>query len=307
MRQFIKSLLLYIPVCCLTYILLVCIWGEFIPVAYRTNLSIENRNQNTSMRLHDLSNYEDIDILFLGSSRAFSGFDTRMYERLGYSAFNMGTSSQTPIQTKVLLERYLDVLKPELIIFEVSPSMFSSDGVESSTDIIANGRCDMAAVKMGIKSRHIKVLNTLIFRLYTKTFKRNTEPEAKRLNYDRRYMEGGFLESDQMEYKPLKLASVPRIENMNPDQIKEFEYILDMIKSRQTRLILLQVPFTPDKYESHHAINPVFDQQMNQYGEYYNLNETMHLVDTIHFRDDFHLNLTGVGLLNERVIHMLDL
>ena len=307
MRQFIKSILLYIPVCCLSYVLFVCFWGEFVPGAFRTNLAVENRSENTSMRLHDVRDYEDIDILFLGSSRAFSHFDTRMYESLGYSAFNLGTSSQTPVQTKILLERYLDVLNPELIIYEVSPSMFSNDGVESSTDIIANGKCDMASVRMGIESRHIKVLNTLIFRLYSKAFKRDTEPESQKLDYDKRYIKGGFLVSEQTKYKPLKLASPPQVENLNPNQIKAFESILDMISTREPGLILFQVPFARDKYESHQAINPVFDRQMNQYGRYYNLNETMHLVDTIHFRDEFHLNLTGVSLLNDEIIDLLSL
>ncbi len=94
---------------------------------------------------------------------------------------------------------------------------------------------------------------------------------------------------------------------MNPDQVKAFESILEIIKPQESSLILLQVPFAQDKYESHRDINPVFDQQMNEYGEYYNLNETMHLVDTIHFRDEFHLNLIGVSLLNVEIIDLLSL
>ena len=133
------------------------------------------------------------------------------------------------------------------------------------------------------------------------------EPEPKKLDYDRRYIKGGFLVSEQTKYKPLKLASPPQVENLNPNQIKAFESILDMISTREPGLILFQVPFARDKYESHQAINPVFDRQMNQYGRYYNLNETMHLVDTIHFRDEFHLNLTGVSLLNDEIIDLLSL
>jgi hypothetical protein len=307
MRYFIKSILLFIPACSLTYILLICIWGELVPATFRTNLVVENRYENTSMRLHDVKDYKDIDILFLGSSRAYSGFDTRLYESMGYSAFNLGTSSQTPVQTKVLLKRYLDVLNPELIIYEVSPSMFSSDGVESSTDIIANGKWDLHAIKMGFNTRHLKVLNTLIFRIYTQTFKRGKEASPEDPDYDKRYIKGGFLESDQMEFKAIKLASFPQIEKMNNDQVIAFETILDMINPRHSQVILLQVPFTPSKYESHQAINPVFDHQMEQYGAYYNLNETMHLVDTIHFRDELHLNLDGVKEVNERIINMLNL
>jgi hypothetical protein len=33
----------------------------------------------------------------------------------------------------------------------------------------------------------------------------------------------------------------------------------------------------------------------------------MNLVDTLHFRDEFHLNRTGVSLLNDEVIDLLGL
>lgn len=307
MRKFIKSILLFIPVSLVAYIILVCLWGELVPKAFQTNLTIQNRNENTYMRLHELPDYKNIDILFLGSSRAYSSFDIRMYEHNGYSAFNLGTSAQTPLQTKILLERYLEVLNPELIIYEVSPPMFSSDGIESSTDIIANGRCDMAALEMGLKSRHLKVLNTLIFRIYTKAFQEGKEREPGKLNHDNEYIQGGYVESRQMEYKPVKTASDPPPGDMNQEQLSAFESIVDMINSQNIELILLQVPFAPSRYTAHQAVNQSFDQDMQHYGAYFNLNESMHLVDTIHFRDESHLNLTGVSLLNERIINMLNL
>lgn len=307
MRYFIKSILLYIPACCLIYVLLVCIWGELVPGAFRTNLVVENKYENTSMRLHDVREYKDVDILFLGSSRAYSTFDTRVYEGMAYSAFNLGTSSQTPIQTRILLERYLEDLNPELIIYEVSPSTFSSDGIESSVDIIANGKSDLQTIKMGIKAKHLKAFNTLIFRLYSRVLKKEKLIDPENPDYDTQYIKGGFLESDQIEFKPIKVASFPKVEKMNQNQVMAFEKILDMINLRHSQLILLQVPFAPSTYTSHQAINPAFDHQMEQYGVYYNLNESMQLVDTLHFRDELHLNLNGVRLVNERIISMLDL
>jgi len=307
MRYFIKSILLYIPVSCLAYILLVCLWGELVPTAFTTNLSREDRSNNTSLRLHDVRNFTDIDILFLGSSRAYSSFDTRMYEELGYTAFNLGTSAQTPLQTKVLLDRYLDKLEPELIIYELSPSMFASDGIESATDIIANGKCDIHALKMGIKTKHVKVFNTMIFSLYTQIVKGEKEIEPGLPKKNERYIKGGFIETEQMEFEALKLASIPRVEQMNHEQVAAFESILAMTESKNIQLILLQIPFTPAKYESLHAINPVFDREMKLYGEYYNLNESMHLTDTVHFRDEHHLNLNGLRILNKTLIDLLHL
>ena len=85
-------------------------------------------------RISEIKNQEDVDILFLGSSHAYRGFDTRIFLENGYKSFNLGSSAQTPTQTKVLVERYLGSLNPELVIYEVYPKTFTMDGVESSLD-----------------------------------------------------------------------------------------------------------------------------------------------------------------------------
>jgi len=77
-----------------------------------------------------------VDILFLGSSHSYRGFNPQYFS--GYKTFNLGSSAQTPIQTNLLLKRYLHQLNPKTIVYEVYPISLSIDGVESSSDIIAN-------------------------------------------------------------------------------------------------------------------------------------------------------------------------
>jgi hypothetical protein len=116
-------------------------------------------------RISDLKKYKNVDILFLGSSRAYRVFDTRIYAKQGYYSFNLGSSSQTPIQTKLLMKRYLKQLNPKLIVYAVDPNAFS-DGVESAMDIIANDKNDRESLKMLAKINHLKVFNTLIYGYY---------------------------------------------------------------------------------------------------------------------------------------------
>ena len=58
--------------------------------------------------------------------------------RNNLKTFNLGSSSQTPIQTKMLLDEHLDRLNPKLVVFEVYPVVFQLEGVESALDFIAN-------------------------------------------------------------------------------------------------------------------------------------------------------------------------
>ena len=87
-------------------------------------------------RLNEVKNIKNIDILFLGSSHTYRGFDTRVFKKNGYNSFNLGSSSQSPIQTLTLTKRYLNQLNPKLIVYEVYPTTFTIDGIESSLDII---------------------------------------------------------------------------------------------------------------------------------------------------------------------------
>lgn len=52
---------------------------------------------NSYTRLSEVEDIKNIDILFLGSSHTYRGFDTRIFSKYGYSTFNLGTTSQTPI------------------------------------------------------------------------------------------------------------------------------------------------------------------------------------------------------------------
>ena len=80
-------------------------------------------------RLKEVKTVKNVDILFLGSSHTYRGFDTSIFHDCGYSAFNLGSSSQTPIQTLTLANRYLKQLNPKLVVLEVYPGNFTGDGV----------------------------------------------------------------------------------------------------------------------------------------------------------------------------------
>ena len=120
MKRFLRNIISFILFVIVFYCVGICIFGELVPSFFRPNLkSSRNSSSYTFTRLNEVKNVSDIDILFVGSSHAYRGFDTRIFGSNGMTAFNLGTSAQTPLQTKFLLERYLDEVAPKNVIFQV--------------------------------------------------------------------------------------------------------------------------------------------------------------------------------------------
>lgn len=302
MKKFITHLLLFIPVCVVLYSVMICLFGELAPKNLKQNLYAINKN-DTYVRLQEINNYKNIDILFLGSSRAYSTFDVRTYENIGYTVFNLGTSGQTPIQTKILLDRYLALLNPKMIIYEVSPGTFASDGIESATDIMANGRFDSHSFKMVLKLKHLKVINSFIYRCYVELF--NKKPNVVGLNINEKgrvYIKGGYVEVNQMEYNPLIRANNIYSTELNDMQ---FEEIIGLLKETNTKLILVQVPYVKKVYELYD--NNQFNANIAQFAEYHDFNLHEEMVDLKYFRDNTHLNMYGVKVFNKSLIKQLNL
>ena len=136
MKQFLLKLLLFAPFAVLFYVGMVILWGELAPVPLKKNL-IYNRGTfgHTFSRLGEAKHTTNVDVLFLGSSTAYRGFDTEFFREQGLKTFNLGSSSQTPTQPHLLLKKYLDGLHPKLVVYEV-------DERYSTTQALAEGAGD---------------------------------------------------------------------------------------------------------------------------------------------------------------------
>ena len=302
MKKFIKSILLFIPLAIVVYVLLLYVFGSYIPQRYKFNLfDAQGLGGHTYTRLQEINNFNDVDILFLGSSHTYRGFDPRIFAKANFSSFNLGSSSQTPIQTEVLLNRYLKQINPKMVIFEVFPDIFTSDGVESSVDIIGNSRNDKESFNMSRKINNITTYNTLLY-YYIRSF---LYPNAKRTellqtDYDT-YISGGFIER-KIEY--FKHVSYPENEWIyNQKQFIAFEKILALLKTENIPTVLVYAPVTPSLYKSNRN-QKEFDEKMSGYGDYYNFNEIIHLDDSLYFYDSHHLNQKGVEVFNEKLIEI---
>ena len=195
MNKFLKQFLFFMLYAIAAYLALLVLWGEFMPNIIKKNLNYSlGAYGHMYTRIREAEKTTNIDILFIGSSHAYRGFDTRIAREFGYESFNLGSSAQTPVQTKLLLEKYLDSLRPKMIVYEVYPYTFTNDGVESSLDIIANGWIDYKVLKMAVSLNNIKTYNSLVYGYYRELFNRNKNFKENTVIKNDTYIPGGFVE-----------------------------------------------------------------------------------------------------------------
>lgn len=301
--RFIKNVFLFLLFGLTFYVVVICLVGDFLPSKITKNLVYNHGGPGHSLnRFEEVKNIENVDILFLGSSHTYRGFDNRIFYNNGFTSFNLGSSAQTPIQTQILLDRYLDQLNPKIAIYEVYPITFNLDGIESAMDLITNDQNDFTSLKMAFHYKHIKIYNSLIYSSYRQFFHKNNLSTEKITIGNDRYITGGFVEKIKSDFKPK--SSKKQELHFNKNQLEVFQKNIKSLENQGAKVFLVQAPITSDYYKKFSNLSE-FDSLMNNFGEYYNFNKMVNLTDSLHFFDAHHLNQKGVEIFNKKLIQVI--
>lgn len=306
MKKFLVNIAVFIPLSVIAYLFLLIFWGEIVPDKYRINLIYKSPGYgHTFSRMKEAKEAPLTKVLFLGSSQAYRGFDVRyMFQEEKIFGFNLGSSAQSPIQTKMLVNRYLDSLSPKLVIMEVAPTIFSRDGVESSLDLMANDVNDKETLKMALKTNHLKTYHTMIYAFYRDWFGRNEKKVEKMLKGEDRYRKNGYVEKKMSYYKHTNRYE--REVEFSEKQVEAFNDILAKLRNSKVPYILVQAPVTKGLYNAFTNMEE-YEEFIEKKGPYYDFNKFMNLNDSLHFYDAVHLNQRGVELFNRKLMDTLRL
>jgi hypothetical protein len=302
MTLFLKRFVSFLLLCVLVYVVLIGIMVKAnIQPPIHHNLPAANI---TGLMFRDLHLAQKTDLLFVGSSHSYRGFDTRVYDSLGWNSFNMGTSSQTPRHTLALLENWLDSIQPQLLVFEVHPATFSSqmDLVEANLNIMANEKWQPYFMNLLLMNLDLRMLNLAVAARI-----RNLMDWEEGMPFDTvmgtdRYILKGYVESTKKGYDPQHTYG--KGWDIDSQQTKALQEIIRLAKIKGIEVMLMQLPVTGSLYATYN--NPAgFDSLMNSLAPYQNLNGRMELVDTIHFYDSNHLNPAGAAIVNAAVAEII--
>ncbi|MEO6329644.1 MAG: hypothetical protein ABIO55_11960 [Ginsengibacter sp.] len=304
MSKFLKNIGWFIFFVIISYPLLVIFWGDVMPHVLKKNLNFRVASgSHLVTKINEISNYKNSDILILGSSHAYREIDTRILKQYGYKAFNLGSSAQTPVQSLIFLQDYVNVINPKFLFYEVFPQTFEIDGVESSLDLLAYYKINKKVLNMAFTINNIRTYNTLIFGYCKQLFGKNKNLQEDTTDQEDNYISGGFVEKKKITFNQEKAPDVINKIKWTPRsyQLSAFEKMVSLAKNKNIKLILIQTPVTSFRYAKY-SDNENIDKYFSGKAQYYNFNKLMSLSDSVHFYDDHHLNQIGVRLFDDALM-----
>lgn len=298
MKKFIINIGLFSVFSILFYVIVMPLWSSFLPFYMSKNVrSCMGCYGHTFTRMQDAKKTTDVDVLIVGSSHAYRGIDPRVLKEYGITAFNLGSSAQTPINTKILLHQYLDQIKPKMVIYEAYAGTLGIDGVESSLDLLSNNQIDYNSIKMTNEVHNLLAYNTLIFSGFRQTFGLNKNFKEAIIQGDDTYISPtGYVET-KFRKNILKDESVNNWK-LYETQKRDFIDNINYIKSKDIDVYIIQAPITQKLYNSKLNHKEV-DTFLGNLSDYKNYQGKLILNDTIDFYDSNHMNHNAVKIFSE--------
>lgn len=267
-------------------------------------------------RFREASSRGPVDFVFLGSSHSYRGFDPRLFSAMGYSSQNLGSSSQTPLNTLCLLRRYLDVLKPKIVIYEIYQTALSIDGMESCYDLLSNTPVDSATFEMTWNIRQPQawtaLLSTMVRNVRT-PFSHHVQRGKE--GRDDLYVAGGFVQctatmpADRLAR--LRAGPAPVHYPMDARQFDFLAACIDIVRASGATFVACSYPIPA---ETQRALAGYADKQRQisdflaaKTVPFHDFNLDMGLDTALHYYDEVHLNQQGVELFNAALVEWLRL
>lgn len=164
--------LIFLITTIIIYLIIVCVlfFTEInnVPLIYRTCEGLNLKGGNTFQKFNDFDSDHNYDVLVLGSSHAYRGYDPEIFGKAGIDLFNLGTSAQTMVNSYFIAKNYIHKNNARLVILDVFDGALMADEFESTSDIIANVNSEKTAVELSLHLKDPRSINMLAVRWLNK-------------------------------------------------------------------------------------------------------------------------------------------
>lgn len=294
-------------------------------LAYPVSKQIENKEFYPAVRWNEFYGMKDnsIDLLFLGSSHAYRGFDPKIFDKiLNINSFNLGSSSQTPAISYYVLKEALNSQNPDIVIYEVYWPLFNRENEFNSTmynyDYIRNEHLKKEMllntlnltdyISVAFDSYRYRNNYQLLFDLVFNINKKETKEYYKSKGFVFRDEQNNLDELRNNNLFENENYRTSKFENM---QMKYFNKTIKLAKRNNIDILLVTVPipkYSLSKVNDYLKINKTFKEIADHHNiNYldYNLINRINLKDKKHFYDDNHINYKGVKIINSDIVYYL--
>lgn len=249
---------------------------------------------------------EPLDILVIGSSRAFRSFDPEYFEEKNINMHILATSSQAPLNTYYLVKKYVVKLKPKLVLFDVHLGLLNSNGLECLYDLCVNVPISNELFEMALAidqpNAYSNCFSSLVNQLDTPIYH----------NYKYKTPKGyykGFLRDFKADTSlVIKKGDTGVIRRkLSAQELTNLEYvqkIIRFIKKEKIPLVLTRQPVL--SREPIQSERRIFNMASKNKVPYINLNKYRQQLDPkVHFFDKNHLNAHGARIISEKTLEEL--
>ena len=266
------------------------------------------------LRFREATASGPVDVVFLGASHTYRGFDPRIFAGMGLTSMNLGSSAQSPLNTLALLERYLGTLKPKFVLYEIYQTALAIDGMESFYDILSNTPVDKPMVEMAWNLRYPQAWTALLstslrnFRIPMSSY-----VQRGKEGRDDTYIEGGYVQTratfPEVRLARLQSASAQMEFPFDHRQFDFFSKCIEMVRGHGAVFACCSYPIPAETrkalagYEDKQRAISLFLKKCAV--PFKDFNENMTLDTAKNYYDEVHLNQAGVELFNQALIEWL--
>ncbi len=291
-------------------------------------------NDFARLRMAEFYEYgSNIDVALMGSSHAYRSFDPAIFdEALHVNSFNLGSNGQNPTTTYYVLKEVLrNGHRPRLMIMETYWLALSGSKTNYNSASYVFHNMEFSANKLSMFLSAFEFPSSLKLLSKTHEHRRIVMPCIALLirkaagwllrrqfgaeSSSDRYTGRGYVENPSVatEVELAKNNFVNRSLNLNQYKLYYLEKTIDLAKRQGIQVVLVSTPVSPtafkdvlDYQEAYSIIKGIADKNGVEYIDYNILNSELGMFSDENFKDDDHLNKSGVKILDEHLIQWLD-
>lgn len=283
---------------------------------------------------------ENLDLVFLGSSHAYRSFDPEIFDsKLGISSFNMGHSSQNPVDSYYVLKEVLKYQKPKVVVFEqyfviaegedtdfisatytydyLSPSLNKLKCLLDEFKVKEYPKAIFLSIRDKNNWSNLKIIKDNIvreFKLLSQLFSGHEEREVPKKSLTGEYYKGlGYVSNDGVvSEKELTVENKFKDYNGPNWNQKKLQYdnkVIELCKENNIKIIMITAPLPPSSLkliknydEIHNKYQEIADKNGVEYLDYNYINMDKNMFTDRNFKDADHLNTSGVDILDNDLL-----
>lgn len=278
------------------------------------------------------SNNEKIDLLFLGASHAYRSFDPEIFDKkLNINSFNLGSSSQNPIDSYYVLKEAIKYNKPKMVIYEITwlafegedynfdSATYNYDYMKSFTnkiEYLVNGfkpdqfiKANMFSVRYHYNWKKWENIKQNFINRYMNN---NNTPDIHMVKNNEFYKDKGFVYSN-INNNTRGLNEKNQFNDYNGYDFNKkrfdcFSNIINLCNKNDIELVFVTTPLPTNsiaKIYDYWEIHKLFDSYAKEKGihyfDYNLIKSDAILFNNNYFKDDNHLNGEGAELISNHL------